>query len=120
MFNKKYEILCKLNLSQNNITVNDVIRAVNYELRNVAVEIIGSTINNIQDEILCRFLGNRWNEFENKIVPLICPHCHERSSFVRRGCRSRKLKISEGVINFSLYQVTCKSCSKTFHHFHSY
>lgn len=114
MFNKKYEILCKLNLSQNNITVNDVIRAVNYELRNVAVEIIGSTINNIQDEILCRFLGNRWNEFENKIVPWICPHCHERSSFVRRGRRSRKLKTSEGVINFSLYQVTCKSCSKTF------
>lgn len=114
MFNKKYEILCKLNLSQNNITVNDVIRAENYELRNVAVEIIVSIINNIQDEILCRFLGNRWNEFENKIVPWICPHCHERSSFVRRGRRSRKLKTSEGVINFSLYQVTYKSCSKTF------
>lgn len=114
MLNKNYEILCKLNLSQNNITVNDIIRAVNHELKNAAVEIIGRTIDDIQDCLLNRFLGTRWNEFENKIVPWICPHCYERSSFVRRGRRSRKLKTSEGIINFSLYQVTCKSCSKTF------
>lgn len=114
MLNNNYKILCKLNLTQNNITVNDVIRAVNYELRNVAVEIIGSTIDDIQDGLLNRFLGTRWNEFDDKIVPWICPHCHERSSFVRRGRRPRKLKTSEGVIKFSLYQVTCKSCSKTF------
>jgi hypothetical protein len=114
MLNKKYEILCKLNLTQNNITVNDIIRAVNYELKNTAVKIIGKTIDDIQDSLLERFLGIRWNELDNKIVPWICPHCHERSSFVRRGRRSRKLKTSEGVINFSLYQVTCKSCKKTF------
>ncbi len=114
MLNKNYEILCKLNLTQNNITVNDVIRAVNYELKNVAVQIIGRTINDIQDGILDRFLGIRWNELDNKIVPWICPHCHERSSFVRRGSRPRKLKTSEGIIEFSLYQVTCKSCRKTF------
>lgn len=46
---QKYEILCKLNLSQNNITVNDVIRAMKYQLKNVVVEIIGSTIDNLQD-----------------------------------------------------------------------
>lgn len=114
MLNKNYEILCKLNLTQNNITVNDVIRAVNYELKNVAVQIIGRTIDDIQDGILDRFLGIRWNELDNKIVPWICPHCHERSSFVRRGSRPRKLKTSEGIIEFSLYQVTCKSCRKTF------
>lgn len=114
MLNKNYEILCKLNLTHNNITVNDVIRAVNNELKNVAVEIIGKTINDIQDSILDNFLGFRWNEFDNKIVPWICPHCNERSSFVRRGTRPRKLKTSEGIIEFSLYQVTCKSCRKTF------
>lgn len=114
MLNKNYKILCKLNLTQKNITVNDVIRAVNQELNNVAVELIGRTINDIQDSILDRFLGRRWNEVDNKIVPWICPHCNERSSFVRRGSRPRKLKTSEGIIEFKLYQVTCKSCKKTF------
>lgn len=114
MLNKNYEILCKLNLTQNNITVNDVIRAISYELKNVAVKMIGLTINDIQEAILNRFLGTKWNEFDNKDVPWMCPHCHERSSFVRRGTRPRKLKTSEGIINFNLYQVTCKSCSKTF------
>ena len=114
MLNKNYEILCKLNLTQNNITVNDVIKAVSYQLKNVATKIIGETINDIQNAILDKFLGTRWNEFDNKIVPWICPHCNERSSFVRRGHRSRKLKTSEGTIEFNLYQVTCKSCKKTF------
>lgn len=114
MLNKNYEILCKLNLTHNNITVNDVIRAVNNELKNTAIQIIGKTINDIQHGILDRFLGFKWNEFDNKIVPWICPHCNERSSFVRRGTRPRKLKTSEGIIKFSLYQVTCKSCRKTF------
>ena len=114
MLNKNYEILCKLNLTQNNITVNDVIKAVSHQLKNVTTKIISQTINDIQDAILDKFLGTRWNEFDNKIVPWICPHCNERSSFVRRGHRSRKLKTSEGIIEFNLYQVTCKSCKKTF------
>ena len=114
MLNKNYEILCKLNLTQSNITVNDVIKAVSHQLKNVTTKIISQTINDIQDAILDKFLGTRWNEFDNKIVPWICPHCNERSSFVRRGHRSRKLKTSEGIIEFNLYQVTCKSCKKTF------
>ena len=114
MLNKNYEILCKLNLTQNNITVNDVIKAVSHQLKNVTTKIISQTINDIQDAILDKFLGTRWNEFDNKIVPWICPHCNEHSSFVRRGHRSRKLKTSEGIIEFNLYQVTCKSCKKTF------
>ena len=114
MLNKNYEILCKLNLTQNNITVNDVIKAVSHQLKNIATKIIGETINDIQNAILDKFLGSRWNEFDNKIVPWICPHCNERSSFVRRGHRSRKLKTSEGIIEFKLYQVTCKCCKKTF------
>ena len=36
MINKNYEILCKLNLTQNNITVNDAIKAVSHQLKNVA------------------------------------------------------------------------------------
>lgn len=47
-------------------------------------------------------------------MPWVCPHCNERSYFVRRGSRLRKLKTSEGTIKFKLYQVTCKSCKKTF------
>lgn len=114
MLNKNYEILCKLNLKQNNITINDVIKPVSYQLKNVATKIIGETINDIQNAILDKFLGTRWNEFDNKIVPWICPHCDEHSSFVRRRHRTRKLKTSEGIIEFNLYQVTCKSCQRTF------
>ena len=90
MLNKNYEILCELNLTQNNITVNNVIKAVSYQLKNVATKIIDETINNVQNAILDKFLGTRWNEFDNKIVHWIYPHCNELSSFVRRGNRSRK------------------------------
>ena len=95
MINKNYEILCKLNLTQNNITVNNVIKAVSYQLKNVATKIIDETINNVQNAILDKFLGTRWNEFDNKIVHWICTHCNELNSFVRRGHRLRKLKTSE-------------------------
>lgn len=68
MLNKNYEILCKLNLTQNNITVNDVIKAVSYQLKNVATKIIGETINDIQNTILDKFLGTRWNEFDTILI----------------------------------------------------
>lgn len=57
MLNKNYEILCKLNLTQKNITVNYVIKAVNYQLKNVATKIIGQTINDIQNAILDKLWG---------------------------------------------------------------
>lgn len=47
MLNKNYEILCKLNLTQNNIAANDVIKAVSYLFKNIATKIIDETINNI-------------------------------------------------------------------------
>ena len=47
MLNKNYEILCKLNLTQNNITVNDVIRAVSHQLKNVATKISALTTSSI-------------------------------------------------------------------------
>ena len=92
------KFFAKLNLTQNNITVNDVIKAVSHQLKNVATKIIGETINDIQNAILDKFLGSRWNEFDNKIAPWICPHCNECSSFVRRDHRPRKLKTSEGLM----------------------
>lgn len=57
ILNKDYEIFCKLNLTQNNITVNDVIKAVIYQLKNVATNIVGETINDIQNMILDKFLN---------------------------------------------------------------
>ena len=68
MLNKNYEILCKLNLSHNNITVNGIIRAVNNELRNAAVQIICKTINDVQNAILNKFLGTKWNEFDTILI----------------------------------------------------
>lgn len=52
MLKKNYEILCKLNSTQNNITVNDVIKAVSHQFKNVATKIIDETINDIQNVIL--------------------------------------------------------------------
>lgn len=114
MLKKNYNILLSLNLSHKNITVNDVINEVNNTLKNTATQLVGTVINDIQEEILTHYLGAKWNELTNKNVPWCCPHCLENSHFVRRGRRERKLKTSSGTINFYLYQTTCLDCKKTF------
>lgn len=114
MLTKKYNIFCKTNLSQNNITVNDIIRSISNKLEELVLNFSEKIIEEIQENFLNEFLGNKWDNSEQKVVPWICPHCHERSSFTRRGSRKRKLKTSNGIIEFKLLQVTCKSCNKTF------
>lgn len=85
--------LLNIDFFQNNVTVNYVIKVVGYQLKNITTKIICKTINDIQNEILDKFLDTRWNKSRNKIG---------------------KLKILEGTIKFNLYQVTCKSCRKIF------
>jgi len=114
MLTKKHTIFCKINLSQNNITVNDVIRSVNHKFKDLTLNLSSEIIEEIQESLLNEFLGSKWNNIEGNFAPWVCPHCHERSSFNRRGSRKRKLKTSNGTIEFKLLQVTCKSCNKTF------
>lgn len=114
MLNKNYKILCNINLTHENITVNDIIQQIQTSLKNTPSQLIGCILNDVQKSILDKYMGKKWNEFKNKSVPWICPHCLERSSFVRRGSRARKLKSSSGTIEFNLFQVTCSSCTKTF------
>ena len=57
MLNKNYEILCKLNLTQNNITFNDVIKAASHQLKNVATKII---ISYIESEHKFEFGTDYW------------------------------------------------------------
>ena len=114
MLNKNIDILINLNLSQEKVSVNEIIDTVTKTLKRTTTEVIGSIINNIQENILNNYLGNRWNEFQNKMVPWECPNCLEKCDFVRRGKRSRKIHSSSGVIEFYLYRVTCKSCNSTF------
>ena len=85
MLNKNYKILCNINLTHENITVNDIIQQIQTSLKNTPSQSIGCILNDVQKSILDKYMGKKWNEFKNKLVPWICPHCLERSSFVRRG-----------------------------------
>ena len=114
MPNKNIDILIKLNLSQENASVNEIIKSITKTLKSTTAEIIGNIINKIQENILDSNLGTKWNEFENKMVPWQCPHCLEQCEFVRRGKRRRKIHSSSGIIEFYLYRVTCKACNSTF------
>lgn len=114
MLTKNINILVKLNLTQESASVNEIINEVTRSLKSTTTDIIANIIESIQINILNCYLGTRWNEFKNKIVPWHCPHCTERSQFVRRGKRSRKIRSSSGIIEFFLYRVTCKSCNSTF------
>lgn len=114
MLNKNINILIKLNLSEDIASVNEIIESVNNTLKSTSTEIIGCIINNIQENMLDSYLGTKWNEFNNKMVPWECPDCRERCEFVRRGKRLRKIRSSSGPIEFYLYRVTCKACNSTF------
>ena len=114
MLDKNINILMDLNLTQENISVNEIIESVTNSLKAATTYIIGNIINSIQQNILDNYLGTRWNEFANKMVPWECPHCAEKCEFVRRGKRTRKIHSSSGVIEFYLYRVTCKACNSTF------
>ena len=93
MPNKNIDILIKLNLSQENASVNEIIKSVTKTLKSTTAEIIGNIINKIQENTLDSNLGTKWNEFENKMVPWQCPHCLEQCEFVRRGKRRRKIHL---------------------------
>lgn len=54
MPNKNIDILIKLNLSQENASVNEIIKSVTKTLKSTTAEIIGNIINRIQENILVR------------------------------------------------------------------
>ena len=114
MLNKNIDILVNLNLSQEKVSVNEIIDTVTKTLKTTTTEIIGTIIDSIQENILDNHLGSKWNELKNKMVPWECPNCFEKCEFVRRGKRKRKIRSSSGVIGFYLYRVTCKACNSTF------
>ncbi|MBD7915085.1 hypothetical protein H9660_07970, partial [Clostridium sp. Sa3CUN1] len=114
MLNKNIDILVNLNLSQEKVSVNEIIDTVTKTLKTTTTEIIGTIIDSIQENILDNHLGSKWNELKNKMVPWECPNCFEKCEFVRRGKRNRKIRSSSGVIEFYLYRVTCKACNSTF------
>ena len=77
MLNKNINILMDLNLTQENISVNEIIESVTNSLKAATTDIIGNIINSIQQNILDNYLGTRGNEFANKMVPWECSHCAE-------------------------------------------
>ena len=69
MLNKNINILVKLNLTQESASVNEIINQVTCSLKSMTTGIIANMIESIQTNILDCYLGTRWNEFENKMVP---------------------------------------------------
>ena len=62
MLNKNIDILVNLHLSQEKVSVNEIIDTVTKNLKTTTTEIIGIIINSIQENILDNHLGSKWNE----------------------------------------------------------
>lgn len=64
MLNKNISILINYKLSQQNISVNEITEA----LKSTTSDIIGSIINNVQENVLDTTFRKKWNEYTNKMV----------------------------------------------------
>jgi hypothetical protein len=56
-------------------------------------------------------------DMEKKILKrkvCMCPNCQKIQKYVKRGSRGRKLRTSEGEIEFKIKQIQCKECRKIF------
>ncbi len=75
-------------------------------------------ILDIQELIMFNCLGSKWNKtsFMKDTSVLECPKCKQTElGFKRRGCRTRIIKSSfVKKFRYSLIQITCRKCNKTF------
>lgn len=74
-------------------------------------ELLGGLLNQYQQQMLNKYLGLRWQSQGQ--IKFGCASCRS-TMLVRRGWRPRQLRTSVGVINFRLYQLSCRLCKTTF------
>lgn len=111
-FTKK--CIAHIKLSKSEINVNSFVDYCDKSAKAISRNLLAELIRQAQNHILNLFLGKRWTPSSGKATPWECPRCAARTGFKRRGKRYRKLKTSIGIVRFSLLQVTCEDCNKTF------
>jgi hypothetical protein len=109
---KSFQIHIKLPKTEQN--VNDLVGYCKKISKIIFQQLFDNIILKIQRTILDHYLGLAWKRNHNRPTPWTCPRCHSRFGFHRRGKRKRTLLSSNGSVSFSLLQVTCNDCGKTF------
>ena len=103
-----------INIPKSELNVNDLIIFCKNTSHRFFQLLFDKLITNLQQHILEQVLGSAWRPYQRIAAPWECPRCRSRYGFRRRGRRSRSLKTSMGRVSFSLFQVTCGDCTKTF------
>lgn len=111
----KVEVHLELSLPSDKLDVNQIIALFQEVQARVGPALIACYLEAVQDQALDRVLGPKWADTSQSEAPWVCPRCHSRCGFKRRGSRPRALrKTSLGRVSFKLRQVTCCCCENTF------
>ena len=103
-----------VNIPKSEQKINELVVCCKEASRNFFQLFFEKVVVSIQRHILDRALGRAWKPHQVTPTPWECPRCGSRYNFKRRGKRKRTLKTSYGKVQFSLLQVTCGDCNKTF------
>jgi hypothetical protein len=102
------------NIPKSEQEINDLVVCCKEASRDFFRLFFEKVVVSIQIHILDHALGRAWQPHQVRPTPWECPRCGSRYNFKRRGKRKRILKTSHGEVQFSLLQVTCGDCNKTF------
>ena len=103
-----------INIPKEELNVNDLIVFSKNASHRFFQLLFEKLVASLQQSILEQFLGAAWKPQQSIAAPWECPRCRSRYGFRRRGRRTRSLKTSVCSVSFSLFQVTCCDCNKTF------
>lgn len=96
-------------IESSSFTINDLLSILPGVGRNLGEEYAREILARVQDQAVDEILAGR--------AELVCERCgvvhRGPSTLLRRGSRARKLKTSSGVLDFSLKQLTCRDCGRT-------
>lgn len=109
MLKMKAEVCIESKVSLDKANVNDLVSSA--ASGHWTAQILGELLNQYQRQILNERLGNKYKL--KRQIEFGCTYCHS-TLLVRRGWRPRQLKTSLGIINFKLYQLSCRFCKCTF------
>jgi len=111
----KVEIHLELSVPSDRLNVNQIVALFQEVKAQVIPALMTCYLEATQDLVLDQTLGPKWADAAQGEAPWVCPHCHSRQGFKRRGSRPRVLrKTSLGRIPFKLRQVTCCHCDDTY------
>ena len=111
----KVEIHLELSVPSDQLDVNQIVALFQGVQVQSGPAVMACYLEAIQDLVLDETLGPKWADTPQGEAPWVCPECHSRQGFKRRGGRPRVLRKTRlGRVAFQLRQVTCRRCDDTF------